>query len=134
MIADLAEPAVNNQHEAIIMALIAIVATSIGALVYAIKNNSLSVQINRAVNNVGPGDHHLIDLIKQIKDKQDIFDKAWGNLPDDMDDAVGLVEVLHGIKNEVALIQTQLVEHVEWEMSVKWADDATRQIPPPSSQ
>ena len=133
MIADLAEPAVDS-HEAIIMALIAIVATSIGALVYAIKNNSLGVKINRAVNNVGPGEHRLYDVIARIEAKQDAFDKAWGNLPDDMDDAVGLVEVLHGIKNEVALIQTQLVEHVEWEMSVKWADDATRQTPPPSSQ
>lgn len=111
---------VADTHEQIILALIAIIGTSIGALVYTIKNNRLGKDINRAVNNVGPGEHHLIDLIKQIKDRQDTFDKAWGNLPDDMDDAVGLVELLHGMNAEIKSLQASVAEHVEWEMSQKY--------------
>lgn len=107
-------------HDQIIFALIALIATSIGALVYTIKNNSLGKDINKAVNNVGPGEHHLIDLIKQIKDRQDEFDKAWGNLPEDMDDAVGLVELLHGMNSEIKTIQQNLSDHVAWEMSQKY--------------
>lgn len=100
------------EHVQIIFALIAIVATSIGALVYTIKNNKLGRDINKAVNNVGPGEHHLIDLIKQIKDKQDEFDKKWGNLPDDLDDAVGVVEVLRGMDRRISGIQGELRAHI----------------------
>ena len=111
---------IAQTHDQIILALIAIIGTSIAALVYTIRNNSIGKDINKAVNNVGPGEHHLIDLIKQIKDRQDEFDKAWGNLPDDMDDAVGLVELLHGMSHELASVRGELKDHVTWEMAQKY--------------
>ena len=114
---------IADTHDKIIMGLIAIIATSVGALVYAIKNNGLGKDINRAVNNVGPGEHHLIDLIKQIKDRQDQFDKAWGNLPEDMDDAVGLVELLHEMRRELRETRDDLRDHVAWEISQKYPKD-----------
>jgi uncharacterized membrane protein len=114
--------AISATDDQIVLALIAIISLSIGALVYTIKNNSLGKDINKAVNNVGPGEHHLIDLIKQIKDKQEEFDKKWGNLPDDMDDAVGLVELIHGMDKRISGIQGELREHVAWEMNAKYGN------------
>jgi hypothetical protein len=113
---------ISDNHDQIILALITLVGTSVAALVYTIKNNGLGKDINRAVNNVGPGEHHLIDLIKQIKDKQDQFDKAWGNLPDDMDDAVGLVEMLHGMDARIKKLDQDIADHVAWEMQAKYKE------------
>ena len=118
----------SSEHDQVILALIALIGTSIAALVYTIRNNALgkgiavdAAEANRAVNNVGPGEHRLYDLVSRIEVKQDAFDKAWGNLPAEMGDAVGLVSLLHGMRRDISTIQTQLAEHVEWEMSIKWA-------------
>jgi hypothetical protein len=124
----------QDSHDQIILALIAIISVSIGALVYTIKNNALGKDIaknayeaNKAVNNIGPGEHRLYEVIARIEAKQDEFDRKWGNLPADMDDAVGLAELLHGMDQRVARIegkqdqmQGQLIEHVAWEMAQKY--------------
>jgi uncharacterized membrane protein len=118
---------IQDNHDQIILAMIALLGTSIAALVYTIKNNSLGRDINKAVNNVGPGEHHLIDLIKQIKDKQEQFDRAWGNLPDDIDDAVGLVELLHGMNGRIQKVNQALADHVAWEMAVKYQQEESHE-------
>jgi hypothetical protein len=112
----------GDDNDQIILALIAIIATSIAALVYTIKNNGLGKDINRAVNNVGPGEHHLIDLIKQIRVKQEEFDKKWGNLPEEMDDAVGLVELLHNMDARIKKLDQDIADHVAWEMQAKYKE------------
>ena len=118
---------VANTHDQIILALIAIIGTSIAALVYTIRNNGLGQsiakdarEVNAAVNHIGPNDLRLYDVIARIEAKQDEFDRKWGNLPAEMGDAVGLVELIHGMDKRIAIIQAQLVEHVAWEMSVKY--------------
>ena len=116
----IAQAVSSDPHTQEFIALIALVGTSIGALVYTIKNNRLGKDINRAVNNVGPGEHHLIELIQQIRAKQEEFDKKWGNLPGDMDDAVTLAGTIHDIHTAIATMKNELREHVEWEMSQKY--------------
>ena len=123
--------AISDTHDQIILALIAIIGTSVAALVYTIRNNTLNKAIakdaseaNKAVNNVGPGEHRMYDALvnglKEIADKQAEFDRKWGNLPDDMDDAVGLVELLHSMSHRMDQVQTELREHVAWETSQKY--------------
>jgi hypothetical protein len=111
---------VADQNDQIIMALIALIGTSIAALVYTIRNNSLGKTIakdayeaNKAVNNIGPGEHRLYDIVTRIEAKQDDFDRKWGNLPDDMDDAVGMAELLHSMQRTILEIGLKLDQHVE---------------------
>jgi hypothetical protein len=109
----------SSQYNNIVMALIAIIATSIAALVYVIKNNVLGKSIskdaseaNKAVNNIGPGEHRLYDVIKSIETKQAEFDRRWGNLPDNIDDAVSLSETIHDIHISIKNIDTKLDAHI----------------------
>jgi hypothetical protein len=118
---------VGAAHDQIVLGLIGVLGVVIAGLVYIVKayaNTKVAAQqateANKAVNNIGPGEHRLYDVIARIEAKQDDFDKRWGNLPDGMDDAVGLVELLHGLDRRVSEIQVQLVEHVAWEMAVKY--------------
>ena len=119
--------AVTDSDNQVILALIALIGTSIAALVYTIRNNVIARQIavdaseaNKAVNNVGPGEHRLYEVISRIESKQDAFDKAWGNLPAEMANAVALVDLVRGIRRDVAEIQVELKGHIDWEQSVKW--------------
>ena len=123
----------NNQ---IVMGLIALVGTSIAALVFTIRNNSIGKSIaqdasdvSAAVNHKETGDLSLYRLadansrkLDDVITKQAEFDRKWGNLPADMGDAVGLVELIHGMDKRIAQIQAQLLEHIEWEMAVKWKE------------
>ena len=129
--------AVTDTDNQVILALIAIVGTSVAALVYTIRNNTIgkaialdAAEVNAAVNHKDTGELSLYRLadantrkLDQVIAKQEAFDKAWGNLPAEMGDAVGLVELLRGIQRDISLIQSQLVDHVEWEMSVKYNKD-----------
>jgi hypothetical protein len=42
-----------------------------------------------------------------------------------MGDAVGLVELIHGMDKRIADLQGQIVEHVAWEMSQKYPKEGT---------
>lgn len=133
--ADHVASGVSVNSDQIIMALIALIGTSIAALVYTIKNNNMgkgiakdAAQVNAAVNHKDTGElslYRLADASTRKLDvviaKQEAFDKAWGNLPPEIDDAVGLVGLLHGMREDISAMQSQLAEHVEWEMSIKWA-------------
>ena len=117
---------VTDQDDQIILALIAIVATSIAALVYTIRNNSLgkaiardTAQVNDAVNHREFGERRLFEIVKQIEAKQDEFDRKWGNLPAEMGDAVGLAELIHGMSKRIDKIDTDLTDHVKWEQDVQ---------------
>ena len=128
---------VADTHDQVILALIAIVGTSVAALVYTIRNNTIgkaialdAAEVNAAVNHKDTGELSLYRLadantrkLDQVIAKQEAFDKAWGNLPAEMGDAVGLVSLIGDIKRDISLIQSRLVEHVEWEMSVKYNKD-----------
>ena len=118
----------------ITLALIALIGTSIAALVYTIKNNAMgkgiakdAAQVNASVNHKDTGELSLYRLadantrkLDQVIAKQEAFDKAWGNLPPGMDDAVGLVEVLHALSRDVQQVRAAIAAHVEWEEGVKW--------------
>ena len=118
---------IADTHDQIIVGLIALLGTCVACLVWIIKNSRIikvaadeATAANHAVNNVGPEDHRLYKMVEKISQKQDEFDRKWGNLPDDIDDAVGLVELLHGMDRRIAGIQGELREHVAWEMSAKY--------------
>jgi uncharacterized protein (UPF0333 family) len=125
-------------HEQLLLGLLALVGTSIAALVYTIKNNTLGKTIkdeasaaNNAVNNVGPGEHRLYDLVAKIEDrqktsydhfsraiarvesKQNDFDKKWGNLPPTLDNAVSLSDTITHINERMVNVDRKLDAHID---------------------
>lgn len=129
----IADAAVED-HEQVMLALIALVATAVATLAWVIRNSRViragagdaavaaeqSTAANAAVNHVEFGERRLYEIVSHIEAKQDEFDRKWGNLPTEMGDAVGLVGLLHDMSQRIDAIQAQLVEHVTWEMSVKY--------------
>jgi hypothetical protein len=106
-------------HDKIIASLVGLLGLSITALVYVIKNYGLSKtaaeqssEANKAVNNVGPGEHRLYDLVMKVVEKQEEFDRKWGNLPSDMDDAVDLMTVVNELRSSIADLHTKLDAHL----------------------
>lgn len=145
---DAVDTAITNQDQ-IMLALIALVATSIAALVFIIRNGRMtqgagedaataarmSTAANAAVNNVGPGKHNLYDMVERIKDDvahlmrdQEQFDShGWETLPPDLSSAVGLTTTIRDLQNnhkqtndKLDTIIGALREHVEWEMGAKY--------------
>ena len=138
-------------QEQIILALIAIIATAIAGLVYTIKNNSLvkegskaAQQVNQAVNNVGPGEHRLYDMVAMIRDEikylteaqHDFANKGWATLPADIGTASRLTETIRDLQSKDKFVVQKLEEitvslkslheglqeHVEWEMQQKYKE------------
>jgi hypothetical protein len=123
LIAQIVPTGAVESHDQIMLGIVALLGTLIATFAYVVRNGGYartaahaSTEANKAVNNVGPGEHRLYDVIGRIEAKQDEFDRKWGNLPADMGDAVGLAELIHGMDKRISQIQAQLVEHVQWEM------------------
>lgn len=126
-----------NVSDQVLLALIAVIATSVAALVFVIRNMNISkvaaeqaTAANSAVNNVGPGQHRMYDKISRIEEHvekllkdQDRFDShGWETLPNDLNTAVALTQTIRQLQHNDEKIDTilaELREHVEWEMSVK---------------
>jgi hypothetical protein len=120
--------AVSNDQ--IVMALIALVGTSIAALVFVIRNGRLAqtaaddaaiaarqaTAANSAVNNVGPGKHNLYDMVERIHDDvvelkgdQDQYDShGWETLPPDINTAVGLTTTIRDLQNNHKAVNEKL--------------------------
>lgn len=111
----------------VMLALVALVATSITALVWVIRNGRYvktaadqATQANDAVNHKEHGETRIFEQVREIRAKQDEFDRKWGNLPASIDNAVGLNDTLHDMSRRLDGIESQLVEHIAWETNVKW--------------
>jgi hypothetical protein len=136
---------IADAHDQIVLGLIATLTIVVSALVYIVKSYSgvrsdaktaatQATATNKAVNNVETGELSLYRLVdqnsKQLDElhgkldsvlvKQAAFDKAWGNLPGDIDDAVGLSQTLHDITGRIDKLDAALADHVMWEMSQKY--------------
>lgn len=133
---------IADTHDQIILALIAIVAASTGALVFVIRGTryaregaAQATAANSAVNNVGPGAHTLYNLtaaikedVDELKAKQDEFARhGWSALPDDLATAPALTSTIRKIQDhdelldrKLDIILSELRDHVEWEMSQKY--------------
>lgn len=134
--------AVHANQDQIMMALIALVGTSIAALVFTIRNSRTSqvaaeqaTAANSAVNNVGEGRHNLYDMVEHIKEDvtglkrdQETFDShGWETLPADLNTAVGLTGTIRDLQNnhkqvneKLDTLISELREHVIWEMDAKY--------------
>lgn len=139
--APVAQAAVDSNQQ-IVLALIAVVATSVAALVFVIRNTTISkvaaeqaTQANEAVNNVGPGQHRLYDKITSIEKSvtrllrdQETFDShGWETLPADLNTAVALTQTIRDLQNnhksfndKIDTLISELREHVVWEMDAKY--------------
>lgn len=140
---------VSKDQDQIILALIAIIGTSVAALVYTIRNNTIAKgaaqtveDVNKAVNNIGPGEHRLYDKVDRIEksvvkleaDQEEFDSHGWDNLPADLNNAVVLTSTIRELQNnhdklhekldsilaEIVLIRGELKEHVTWEMEAKY--------------
>lgn len=134
------EAAASNDQ--IMLALIALVASSVAALVYVIRNGRYvktaaeeATAANQAVNNVGPGKHSLFQMVEHIRDDvahlkrdQEQFDShGWETLPADIGTAVGLTTTIRDLQHNDDAISAkldtliiELREHVAWEMDEKY--------------
>ena len=131
---------IAQTHDQIILALIAVVATSVAALVWVIRNSRTLTQTleqasaaNAAVNNVGPGQHRLYQMVEHIaadvetlKAEQHDFDgHGWDHLPPDLADAVALTETIRQIQEtdretaEALKISRSTVAN-DWNMAKAW--------------
>lgn len=126
---------VAEAHDTIILAMIALIATSIGGLVYVIKTFTLgketardAKEANKAVNNIAPGDQRLyakittlVAEVKIIKNQLhahqknwEDFNARWGSLPEDLNDSADLVVMLHDIRHSITQINEKLDAHLDW--------------------
>jgi hypothetical protein len=134
----------SGTTDQIVLALIGLLGTSIAALVYTIRNNTIAKQavsvvedVNAAVNNVGPGQHRLYEMVEHIKadiialkEGQRHYDAhGWDMLPPDLGTSVALTSTIRDIQYHTASVTTKLDtlidevrSHVEWEMQQKWSD------------
>lgn len=133
---------IATTNDQIVLALIAIVATSVAALVYVIRNNRYgrvaaeqATAANEAVNNVGEGKHKLYHMVEatyedvaELKEQQKQFDShGWETLPPDLGSAVALTQTIRTLQNQhdrlhekLDTIISELREHVVWEMNAKY--------------
>lgn len=147
---------VHANQDQIMMALIALVGTSIAALVFTIRNGRTAqiaaddaataamqaTAANSAVNNVGEGKHNLYDMVARIhedvdhlKRDQEQFDShGWETLPPDIGTAVGLTTTIRDLQNnhkqvneKLDTLIIELREHVVWEMDEKYGKHGSKE-------
>lgn len=135
--ADAGTTASNVTHDQITVIVLGLLGTTIATLVWVIKNGSRvketsdyaqiaahqSSAANKAVNNVGPGDHTLYDMVAAIKEdvlelKAEVKDvraeqrafasHGWETLPDDMNTAVALTQTIRGLQNGHSAVHDKL--------------------------
>ena len=133
---------IADSHDQIMLAMIAVVAAAVAALVFVIRNSvnikiaaEQATQANKAVNNVGPGEHRLYDKIATMaetvaelkKGQEEFADHGWENLPDDLGDSVALTMTIRDLQHDnvnhadkLDQVLAELRQHVAWEMSEKW--------------
>ena len=121
-----------------------VLAALITVLYYVVRTFQSSDQVNKAVNNIGPGEVRLYDqvvtlleLAAEMKVNQneivkdmavlmdahnDYSDKGWRRLPPDIGDASALTETIRRlqyhderINEKLDEILAELKSHVEWE-------------------
>lgn len=121
------------------LALIALVATSITALVWVIRNGRWVKQgaldaaaANAAVNNVGPGQHTLYEMIETIRndvadlkrDQEEYDSHGWGTLPADLNTAVGMTITIRDLQRVVLDTSNKLdvlIQQLQDESGVKFS-------------
>lgn len=140
---------IEATNDQVMLALIALIGTSIAALVWVIRNGRIvrygaeqASQANNAVNNVGPGKHTLYNMVETIAkdveslkaDQKEFDGHGWEHLPPDIGDAVALTTTIRDLQQTVSehgqtqtehsrILQTILDElrhHVTWEESTKY--------------
>jgi len=143
---------ISGMHDNLLYGMLALIGTSISALVFVIRNNTLAktakeevARVNRAVNNQGsddiPDETRMFDMVKEmrsdmteIRENQRRFDShGWETLPDDLNNAVKLTTTIRDLQSgyaevklvnqKVDVIIKELREHVVWEMQVKYHEE-----------
>lgn len=130
------ESVVNTSSDQIVLALIAVISLSMGALVFVIRNSKMVKetheqisQVNTAVNNIGPGEHRLYDkvthVISELEDVKNILHdvtieisqhrlyweqlhKNWGPKKESESIVGDLASTLDDIRQEVLRVQEQI--------------------------
>ena len=121
-----------SSHDQVMLGLVALSTALLGLLGWLLKAKLSDIatdaaQVNAAVNHKETGELSLYRLadsnnkkLDEVLAKQAEFDKSWGNLPAGLDDAVGLVGMLHGMDARITAVHNDLLDHVKWEMEAKY--------------
>lgn len=133
---------ITETSDQIVLAILGILATLVAALVFLAKGYAKTkvaaeqaTQANQAVNNVGPGEHRMYDMVTEMGKKlehisveqEEFQTKGWKTLPDDLASASRLTETIRSIQHndeilhqKLDMIIKELREHVEWEIKAKY--------------
>lgn len=137
----LAEAVARTSSDQIVLALIAVIAASVGALVFVIRNGKVArdtnvqiSEVNKAVNNIGPGEHRLYDKVTHILvdlsevkanvstlttlvEQHSIFwenlHQRWGTSTHEPGPTNEMTVALKEIREEVSKFSTVLEAHIE---------------------
>ena len=116
-----------DNHDQVVLAVVAVLATSVAGLVYVVKAYGEARQVNSAVNHKDTGElslyrlaHSSSEKLDEVIAKQAEFDRKWGNLPPQIGDAVGLFGVLHDMGSQLDELDARLRAHDEWERATKF--------------
>lgn len=134
----------------ILGSLAAVILLLVGAILYLVASARKQIDqavyhaqaANEAVNNVGPGDHRLLDKIEMIrtdvesvvKAQEEFAKNGWLTLPSDLASSSALTSTIrelqhadktiqHGLtelSDAISRIDKKISEHVDWEENVKW--------------
>ena len=114
--------------------LAAVLTTLVSILGLLVRTNRNAAAANRAVNNVGPGEHSLWDQVTFIREdvqdlvaaQRDFAAKGWATLPDDIATASRLTETIRALQAAdrrqaeiLADVLATIREHDRWERQQK---------------
>ena len=118
LVGDFAADATGSQASTIIVLLIGLCTTLIGALVWLVRNgrdtNEQVTGINAAVNHTKPDEERIYDKITHIQEKldelaahnanlaeanHDFVSKGWTTLPEDLSTAAQLTQTIRALQH-----------------------------------
>lgn len=109
----------------IVWAMIFVVLSLVSLLTFTIKTYKKAEQVDKAVNNVGPGEATLVEKVTDIRqDLNKVIDfaelftqRGWTSLPGDLDTSAHLTETIRAIQAEAKALHVMhdlLRERIEY--------------------
>jgi hypothetical protein len=102
-------PVDGDPNTVLVWALVVTLLSLISLLTFVVKGYRKISHVDRAVNNVTPGEMTLVERVSDIKDDLSVLKEAqsefaakgWGALPSDLDSSAHLTETIRSIQSSI---------------------------------